>query len=265
MSKASVDAYFAAINKHPILSRKDERALADKAKAGCAKSRDELITANLRYVAKVAHEHTRYGLAFEDLMQEGTVGLVIAVGKFDPSRGYRLNTFATHWIRETMRRHVLRYYQPVTIAKSNKSRFLFFALKATRNRLGIDATSDDVAAALNVDEDDVTDMDARIACRGVSYEQKPDEGRALADLLADARPSPYEVVADADERRHDEERIADALAALSHRERVIVARRLMASEPCTLEEVGEMIGCSRERVRQLQHQAMGKLRKLLAA
>lgn len=215
MSARGADNYRASMKSHPLLSREEERELAERARDGCAKSRAKLIKSNLRFVAKIANEHSGYGLPIEDLIQEGNAGLVIAVDRFDQSKGNRFLTFAWHWVRESIRRHILRHYQPVAISFSDKPRFLFFALRPTRMRLGDDATREDIAEALNVDEADIARMDALVGARGVSYEHKPDGGRAMADMLSDSSPSPFDIVADADERRHDEARVASAASFFS--------------------------------------------------
>lgn len=251
--------------KTPTLSRADEREVADKAKAGCAKSRDLLVRSHLRLVIRIARGHSGYGLPLDDMIQAGNIGLMKAVDNFDPARGFRFMTCATLWVKEEIRRFIMRNFLPVNVAHSDTPRMLFFALKPTLARLGLGATREDVARELGCDVRDVDEMAGRLADRAASLDHKPDDGLALHEILPDHRQTPEEQVVEQFERAHDEARIAYALACLSEQERFVVMRRKMAAEPHTLHEIGEMIGRSYTTVSNIERRAMDKLRKLLAA
>jgi RNA polymerase sigma-32 factor len=265
----SLDKYVAEIRKYPVLSREDELRLAYRLRdEGDVKAAHQLVVANLRFVVKVAHEFRGYNLKLLDLIQEGNVGLMMAVKKFDPTRGYRLISYAVWWIRAYMRDFVMRTWSAVKLGTTHASRKLFFKLRSTKSRMteeeGEAPSQAELARELGVEESDVADMEMRMAARDFSLDAETGESqtRAVERMASDAE-SQEDLYAKEEQKRFTSHSVEGALAQLSERERYIVEQRFLRDEPRTLNDIGEELKVSRERIRQIEQRAMTKLKSTL--
>ena len=264
-------AYRQAVFSLPMLSAEKERELAQQYR----NERDldaawELVTAHLRFVVRIARGYDGYGLSQADLIQEGNVGLMKAVKRFDPNVGVRLVSFAVHWVRAEIHEFILRNWRIVKVATTKAQRKLFFNLRSSRKRLGwmSRAEVEDIAADLGVEPRVVMEMEQRLSAHDASYdplvEHDSDNDRpAPAGYLQDLRFDPAARVENDDWEAHSEARLADALKALDDRSRSIIARRWLAERKVTLQELADEYGVSAERIRQLEKNALAKLRKLI--
>jgi RNA polymerase sigma-32 factor len=266
--------YIQDIRRYPLLSREDEHALAKKfVETGDVEAARRLVTANLRLVVKIAHEYRRAHRNLLDLIQEGNVGLVQAVKKYDPYRGVKLSSYAAWWIRAYMLKFILNNWRLVKIGTTQAQRKLFFNLKKEKDKLeqaGFDTSSKALAEALNVSERDVIEMEKRLGHGEMSLDApvgKDDEGgRSHLDMLESAGDTRPDVRAEGDEFRVLLRDKLEAFAkTLRGRELTIFQERLLTDEPKTLQEIGEGYGISRERARQLEKRLTDKLKKYLQA
>jgi RNA polymerase sigma-32 factor len=261
--------YMAQINRFPLLSAGEEQHLARRYRdAGDLEAAHSLVCANLRFVVKVAFEYRSYGMRLLDLIQEGNIGLMQAVHKFDPERGLRLITYAVWWIRAYIQDFIMKSWSLVKVGTTQAQKKLFFKLAQTRNalrNLNGDADSAELAASLDVDET-VEEMSQRLGQRDTSLdiELSEEHGYTLLDILPDRRPSQEKMLIDRQERRRRDQRTRAALAGLPPRERHIVEQRFLSDTPCTLQELADEYGISRERVRQLEQNALRRLKTALA-
>ena len=263
----------AEVRRHPILTREEESALAvSYAEGGDVRAAHRLVVANLRFVVKIAHEYGRYGLRLLDLVQEGNVGLMVAVKRFDPRRGYRLISYAVWWIRAYIQGFVMRSWSLVRLGATGVHRKLFFRLKALRaqaRRHGRGDQADDdgaLAQSLGISEEAIVDMSQRLAARDFSLDARMGEdgdGVSYLDRLADDHPDQEQRLADRQDQRQQHQAVHSALAELSDKERHIIEQRMLADDPPTLQEIGEQFSISRERVRQIEARAVAKLRARL--
>jgi RNA polymerase sigma-32 factor len=232
----------------------------------------KLVTSHLRLVAKIAGGYRGYGLPLADLVSEGNIGLMKAVKKFEPQRGFRLATYAMWWIRAAITEYILRSWSLVKMGTVTGQKKLFFSLGRIKRNLNVlesgDLSAEDVARvaeALDVPERDVINMNRRLGARDVSLNgprrADEEEGGELMDMLVDEAPSPEAQAAHREEASYRRGLLRQALAELPERERKIVAERQLSEQPKTLEELGTHFGVSRERIRQLEARAMQKLRK----
>ncbi len=272
----SLDRYVAEINRYPLLSRDDELSLAMQYwKNGDLEAAHELVTSNLRFVVKIAHEYKGYGLRLLDLIQEGNIGLMMAVKKFEPKRGYRLISYAVWWIRAYMQNFILRSWSLVKLGTTQAQRKLFYKLRGTQAQLArlqgaeadvsFRADPKKVAKALGVSVEDVVEMDQRLAGRDFSLDQQvaDDSRQTYLERLIDEDELQDEAVAHDEQQAQLKARVRQALATLNEKERYIVEKRLMAEEPLTLREIGEKFKISRERARQIEANVVKKVKKLL--
>jgi RNA polymerase sigma-32 factor len=272
----TLDRYVTEINRYKLLSREDEFALAVRfCKDGDLQAAHELVTANLRFVVKVAHEYKGYGLRLLDLIQEGNIGLMMAVKKFEPKRGYRLISYAVWWIRAYMQNFVLKSWSLVKIGTTQAQRKLFYKLRGTQAQLAkLESNGQDdsaradpsaVAKALNVDVTEVVEMDQRLSARDFSLDQEigDDSKLSFVDRLTDDGSLQDEVAAKKETDLRLKEKVQEALRTLNEKERYIVEQRLMADEPLTLREIGEKFRISRERARQIEANVIKKVKKML--
>lgn len=268
----SLDAYVDRVSRIPVLTREQESDLAvrfrDSSDLDAAR---KLVLAHLRFVVHIARGYTGYGLPIGDLIQEGNVGMMKAVKRFDPTVGVRLVSFAVHWIRAEIHEYVLRNWRLVKVATTKAQRKLFFNLRKYKQNLGwlTDAETQAVARDLNVSPQEVTEMEKRLTSRDLSFDPAPD----VDDEDAPYTPSAYLPNPDADPARalEDEQwedatsdRLATALATLDERSRSILNRRWMTEEKATLHELADEFGVSAERIRQIEANAIKKLRGLIA-
>jgi RNA polymerase sigma-32 factor len=266
--------YIQDIRRYPLLSREDEHELAVKyQQTGDVEAARRLATANLRLVVKIAHEYRRAHRNLLDLIQEGNVGLVQAVKKYDPYRGVKLSSYAAWWIRAYMLKYILNNWRLVKIGTTQAQRKLFFNLKKERDKLeamGFDSSSKALAEALDVPEREVIDMERRLGSGELSLDAplgKGDEsGRSHLDMLESSGDTRPDVRAEGDEfralLRGKLEKFAETLRG---RELTIFQERLLTDQPKTLQEIGESYGISRERARQLEKRLTDKLKKYLQA
>ncbi len=267
----SLDAYLERVSRIPVLSRERETELAQRyhATEDLAAAR-ELVLSHLRFVAHIARGYTGYGLPIGDLIQEGNVGLMRAVKRFDPTMGVRLVSFAVHWIRAEIHEYVLRNWRLVKVATTKSQRKLFFNLRRFKKNLGwlSDAETKAVAEDLGVSPHEVTEMEKRLTSRDLSFDPAPDADEEdghyspVAYLTqADADPS---VLVEREQFEDDTtERLTVALTQLDERSQHIVRTRWMNDDKATLHDLADKYGVSAERIRQIETNAIKKLRSLI--
>ncbi len=261
--------YMAQINQFELLSAEEENDLARRFRDhGDIEATHRLICANLRFVVKIAHEYRGYGLRLLDLVQEGNIGLMLAVKKFDPDRGIRLITYAVWWIRAYMQNFIMRSWSMVKIGTTQAQRKLFFKLAQTRNALqNLSGGNDyaEIASVLDVDQDVVMEMSQRLGSRDSSLELRltEDGDFTLLDTLADASDSQEDSLIDRESQSTLKEKIATALTTLQPREKYIIEQRLLRETPRTLQELADEFAISRERVRQIEQKSLKKLKNAL--
>jgi len=262
----SIDAYVSAVNSLPVLDATEERRLAVRLReTEDLDAAQQLVLSNLRHVVHIARGYLGYGLPFADLIQEGNVGLMKAVKRFDPEVGVRLISFAVHWIKSEIHEYVVRNWRMVKIATTKAQRKLFFNLRRLKGRLGWmnQAEVEAVARDLKVRPEDVLQMEARLAGRDLSFNATPEDGEEAyvpEDYLADSRDALGELEqAEWTERR--ETAMKQALAGLDARSRDILNRRWLSDAKEGLQELADKYGVSAERIRQIEAGAMKKLRK----
>jgi RNA polymerase sigma-32 factor len=272
-ASSTLDQYLREINRVPLLTVEEERRLAREFRdQGDKRAGHKLVEANLRFVVKVAFEYRSYGLRMADLIQEGNIGLMKAVQKFDPDKEIRLISYAVWWIRAYIQNHILKSWSLVKIGTTQAQRKLFFSLARTRHEIeratpganlegeGIDVNL--VAKKLRVRPSDVVEMQQRMEGRDLSLDAPVADGTSTH---LEFTPSEGEGQ-DAELARHQEEallngRVADAMARLDPRERHIIESRIMKDGKETLRDLGQHFGFSRERARQLEIRALEKLRR----
>ncbi|HXR57792.1 MAG TPA: RNA polymerase sigma factor RpoH [Burkholderiales bacterium] len=270
-SAASLDTYIQSVNRVPMLSAERERELALRYRgANDLEAARELVMSHLRLVVSVARGYLGYGLPHADLIQEGNIGLMKAVKRFDPDRGARLVSFALHWIRAEIHEYVLRNWRLVKVATTKAQRKLFFNLRSMKKDLAplSSAETGRVAEELNVRPEEVTEMETRLSGREVAFEaDESDDERAYAPvhyLAADPEAEPSRVLEAAEEAERDSDGLKNALATLDPRSRRIVeARWLNEKETATLHELAAEFKVSAERIRQLEAKALAKMRGLM--
>jgi RNA polymerase sigma-32 factor len=265
-------AYMAEVTKHPLLTREEEVALAKRYReTGDVKAAYKLVASNLRLVVKLAHEYHRNPLALLDLVQEGNIGLMQAVKKFDPERGVKLSSYAAWWIRAYILRYIMDNWKMVKLGTTEAQRKLFFKLRQEQERLlkqGVEVTPKLLAERLNVTEQDVVEMDQRLGNDEVSIDAplpgSEDEKATRADrLLPASAPDADEALGNKELRELFRTKLAKFSATLNEKDRYIFEKRLTADEPMTLQDIGAHYGVSRERARQLEAALMERMRKYM--
>lgn len=261
-------AYMRDVQRYALLKPEEEQALAVRyVETGDVDAARKLVTSNLRLVVKIAYDYRQAYRNLLDLVQEGNIGLMQAVKKYDPYKGVKLSSYAAWWIRAYMLRFILNNFRLVKVGTTQSQRKLFFNLKKEKARLeamGIEPSPELIAERLSVPTEDVISMDRRISS-GESSLDKPvgnDEGRAVARVeLLDAGVEPVDdMLAEQEIHERLSEKIEEFGAALTGKDRIIFDERLLADEPLTLQELGDRFGVSRERVRQLEKRLLGKLK-----
>jgi RNA polymerase sigma-32 factor len=265
------DHYLAQISRFDLLSREEEVELATRyRRRGDLEAAHRLICANLRFVVKIANEYRAYGMKGLDLVQEGNIGLMMAVKKFDPERGIRLITYAVWWIRAYIQSFIIRSWSLVKIGTTQAQKRLFFKLsqarEAIRRLTGGEDDLEEVARQLHVRDEEVTEMTLRMGARDASLDLELNEGDdySLMDSLADDRHNQEDQLLQREEQTLLSARVQQALGRLNERERRIVHDRILSDHPLTLQELAEVYGISRERIRQLEKNALEKLKGMLA-
>jgi len=271
-SAGSLAMYLSEINQYPLLTQEQEQALARQYRGqNDEKAAGKLVTANLRFVVKVSYEYRSYGIKMADLIQEGNIGLMKAVQKFDPDKGIRLISYAVWWIRAYIQNYILKSWSLVKLGTTQAQRKLFFSLARTRREIEkLQGTEDSqdakkIAKKLRVKPTEVQEMTQRMEGRDLSLDAPmgEDGGNSHVDFVADGGAGQDAELADAEEREIITSRVEQALVRLDPRERFIIEKRVMSDKPMTLKELGEHFGFSRERARQLEIRAKEKLKSEL--
>jgi RNA polymerase sigma-32 factor len=266
----SLDAYLDRVSRIPVLSRDEERALAERFRnhEDLAAAR-QLVLSHLRFVVHIARGYSGYGLPVGDLIQEGNVGLMKAVKRFDPSVNVRLVSFAVHWIRAEIHEYVLRNWRLVKIATTKAQRKLFFNLRRMKKNLTWLSADETAAVArdLGVTTAEVTEMEKRLSARDMSFDPTPEgdeeEAYSPAAYLPAPDADPAEQVEEAESSDDESDRLRGAMERLDERARDIVQRRWMVEDKATLHELADKYGVSAERIRQIEASALGKLRGMM--
>ena len=277
-ASSSLELYLSEINQFPLLTVEEEQRLAREfRKKGDTRAAHRLVTANLRFVVKVAYEYRSYGFKMSDLIQEGNIGLMKAVQKFDPDKGIRLISYAVWWIRAYIQNYILKSWSLVKLGTTQAQRKLFFSLARTKRELdkmssehGADSDGEDtskIAKKLRVKPGEVSEMQQRMEGRDLSLDAPMGDDGAYShvDFVVGHGPSQDSELSGAQEQAMVSSRIGEALARLDQRERYIIEMRVMSDKPMTLKELGEHFGFSRERARQLEIRAKEKLKQELHA
>jgi RNA polymerase sigma-32 factor len=277
-TSSSLELYLAEINRYQLLTVDEEQLLArEYRKDGNTRAAHRLVTANLRFVVKVSYEYRSYGFKMADLIQEGNIGLMKAVQKFDPDKGIRLISYAVWWIRAYIQNYILKSWSLVKLGTTQAQRKLFFSLARTKRELdklstehGVDSDGRDtskIAKKLRVKPAEVEEMEQRMDGRDLSLDAPlgDDGGYSHIDFIATGATAQDEEFSGAEEQRMVAGKVSAALARLDQRERYIIEQRVMSERPLTLKELGEHFGFSRERARQLEIRAKEKLKQELVA
>jgi RNA polymerase sigma-32 factor len=268
----AIDRYMAGISRYPLLTRDEETALAERYRGhGDLAAAHRLVVANLRFVVKVAHEFRGYGLSPLDLIQEGNVGLMIAVRKFDPGKGCRLISYAVWWIRAQILEFIMRSWSVVRLGTGRAQRELFFKLRSAREAAERDAerggttATDVLAKQFRVAESDIVNMESQLSSRDASLDARVrDVARGTQiDLLRSSGASQESRLSEMEERELVRGSVSRAMGDLNEKERYVVVNRLMSEEPTTLQEIGHHFRISRERARQIERNALRKIRAAL--
>ena len=270
-SEGNLSIYLQEIKKFPILTAEEEYMLAKRYKEhGDTEAAHKLVTSHLRLVAKIAMGYRGYGLPVTDLISEGNVGIMQAVKKFDPERGFRLATYAMWWIRAQIQEYVLHSWSLVKIGTTAAQKKLFFNLKKLKNQLSsIDSgnlspeNAREIASRLNVKEAEVLDMDNRLFSGDQSLNvQIGEEGDTeWQDMLVDSNETQDNILANSNELSFRKKIFEQALEVLNDREKEIISLRKLKDKPVKLEELSKKFNISRERVRQIEEKAFEKLQK----
>ena len=269
----NIDAYIQAANRYPMLSGAEETSLAERFhNNGDVEAARQLVLSHLRLVISIARGYLGYGLPHSDLIQEGNIGLMKAVKRFDPARGVRLVSFAMHWIKAEIHEYILKNWRQVKVATTKAQRKLFFNLRSMKSDYegvatlsGTQAT--EIAQRLGVKQEEVIEMETRLSGRDMALEGSPDdsdEAFAPIDYLADSRYEPTRVLENKAIARLENEGLQEALAILDPRSRRIVeARWLNDDEGATLHDLAAEFDVSAERIRQIEVKALQKMRGVL--
>ncbi|MEE2730318.1 MAG: RNA polymerase sigma factor RpoH [Pseudomonadota bacterium] len=264
----NLEAYVQSVQTVPVLSAEEEKALAEKLYFdGDVDAARQLVLSHLRFVVHIAKSYNGYGLPQADLIQEGNVGLMKAVKRFDPTVGVRLVSFAVHWIKAEIHEYVLRNWRIVKIATTKAQRKLFFNLRSQKKRLGW-MSSDEInaiAADLGVDASDVREMEGRLGAYDASFDAPVDAddesaGQAPVYYLEDRSMDPAAMLEADDWETAHNERLYEALTTLDERSRDILQRRWFDEDKATLHDLAAKYDVSAERIRQLEKNAMKKLK-----
>ena len=267
-----LEFYLQGIRKIPLLSREEEHRLAmewfthREREAG-----QTLVISNLRFVVKIAREYLKYGFRMGDLIQEGNLGLLHAVDRFDPRKGHRLISYAVWWIRAYIQAYILRSWSLVRMGTTRIQRRIFSGLQKARRKISAMSAAEEpknrlIAEALNVTEEDLNDTVHRMQTRDISIDAPVSHSseRSLADSLSDEAPDAESQLVEQDLREKVREKLDDAYEDLNPRERYLLEHRLLSDTPVTLEATGKQFGVTRERVRQIEERLKSKLRIQLA-
>ena len=268
----SIEAYTQAVSESPMLSAEQEQALARRLRDyNDLDAARQLVMSHLRFVVRVARGYRGYGLALSDLIQEGNIGLMKAVKRFDPELGVRLVSFAAHWIRAEIHEFILRNWRIVKVATTKAQRKLFFNLRSSKKRLGWlnQEEVNAVAQDLGVKPKEVMEMEQRLSACDPAFDSpvESDAGKETfspAGYLEDGRATPEEQLAEAQLEQGLRQKLSAALADLDSRSRAIIQQRWLSEDKATLHALATRHGVSAERIRQLERKALEKMRLAIA-
>ena len=266
--KNSLETYLVQINQFPLLNQEEEFKLAVRyRKDNDIEAAHKLITSNLRFVVKVAFEYKSYGVKLLDLIQEGNIGLMMAVKKFNPYKGYRFISYAIWWIRAYIQNFIIKTWSLVKIGTTQAQKKLFYKIGKVRKALESNGENEKkyelLAHDLDVKKEDIIEMEQRMSSRDLSLDAPFDEGQELThlDLLKEESPNQEEAFAQEEEKKIREHEVQDAMRRLNEKEVYVLQNRIMAEEPLTLQQIGDHLKLSRERVRQIESEALKKLKR----
>ncbi|MBP1698087.1 MAG: polymerase sigma-B factor [Deltaproteobacteria bacterium] len=266
--KNSLDTYLVQINQFPLLSQEEEFKLAVRyRKYDDIEAAHKLITSNLRFVVKIAFEYKSYGVKLLDLIQEGNIGLMMAVKKFNPYKGYRFISYAIWWIRAYIQNFIIKTWSLVKIGTTQAQKKLFYKIGKVRKALEANGEKekkyDLLAHDLDVTKEDIMEMEQRMSSRDLSLDAPFDESQELThlELLKEESLNQEEAIAQEEEKKIREREVQDAMRRLNEKEVYVLQNRIMAEEPLTLQQIGNHLKLSRERVRQIESEALNKLKR----
>ena len=268
--KDSLESYLIKINQIPLLTQKEEFQLAVRYRRhNDIEAAHKLITCNLRFVVKVALGYKTYGVKLADLIQEGNIGLMMAVKKFNPYKGYRFISYAVWWIRAYIQNYIIKTWSLVKIGTTQAQKKLFYKIGKVRKALESDQENEKkyelLAKDLHVPKGDIVEMEQRMSSRDLSLDSTFGEDHELThlDLLQEDRLDQEELLAQEEEKRIREQKVSNAMSRLSEKEIYVIKNRIMADEPLTLQAIGDHLKLSKERVRQIESEALKKLKREL--
>ncbi len=271
VSHASLDHYIQAVNRFPLLTQEQETALGRRWKEHeDIDAARELVLSHLRLVVAVSRNYVGYGLPQADLIQEGNVGLMKAVRRFDPERGVRLVSFAIHWIKAEMHEYILRNWRLVKLATTKAQRKLFFNLRSMKGGMGAltRKEADSIARELGVKTEEVLEMEMRLGGSDVALDPTPGDEESVTPIayLTDSEDEPVQILERAETARNRSVGLQRAMGKLDDRSRrIIEARWLKEEDPATLQELADEYGVSAERIRQIESKAIKTMRGQMAA
>jgi len=266
--KNSLETYLVQINQFPLLSQEEEFKLAvTYRKHDDIEAAHKLITSNLRFVVKIAFEYKSYGVKLLDLIQEGNIGLMMAVKKFNPYKGYRFISYAIWWVRAYIQNFIIKTWSLVKIGTTQAQKKLFYKIGKVRKALESDGEAEKkyerLAHDLDVTKEDIMEMEQRMSSRDLSLDAPFDESQELThlDLLKEESLNQEDAIAQEEEKRIREREVQNAMKRLNEKEVYVLQNRIMAEEPLTLQQIGDHLKLSRERVRQIESEALKKLKR----
>ena len=264
----SIDSYVHSVNQVPILTLEEEQRLARLLKEnGDIEAARQLVMSHLRFVVKIARGYNGYGLQQSDLIQEGNIGLMKAVKRFDPDVGVRLVSFAVHWVRAEIHEFILRNWRVVKIATTKAQRKLFFNLRSSKKRLGWlnQKEINEVAEDLGVKPSDVVEMEKRMSNYDAAFESRIDDEEephnSPISYLENNELNPEELLENEQSINHEQETLKNAISLLDERSKEIISRRWLTEKKATLHELAAIHKISAERVRQIENSAIKKLKE----
>ncbi|MEI9475409.1 MAG: RNA polymerase sigma factor RpoH [Deltaproteobacteria bacterium] len=266
--KNSLESYLTQINQFPLLTQEEEFKLGTRyRKDNDIEAAQTLITSNLRFVVKVAFEYKSYGVKLLDLIQEGNIGLMMAVKKFDPYKGYRFISYAIWWIRAYIQNFIIKTWSLVKIGTTQAQKKLFYKIGKVRKALESDQDNekkyDVLANDLDVAKEEIMEMEQRMSARDLSLDAPFDEDHELTplDLLQEGSVNQEDALIAEQEKKILQAEVLDAMRRLNEKETFVIKNRIMAESPLTLQEIGDHLKLSRERVRQIESEALKKLKR----
>ncbi len=271
-AKNSLSMYLSEINKFPMLDADEEYMLAKRfQESGDVEAAHRLTTSHLRLAAKVAISFRHYGLALADLISEANIGLMQAIKKFDPDKGFRLATYAIWWIKASVSEFILKSWSLVKIGTVATQKRLFYNLHKIKSRLGLydetalnDETASQISKMLGVSKKDVLEMEQRLSGdSSLNTMLSSDSHTNHQDMLVDQSETAEEILGDTQDMKIKKQLLKEAIASLSERERQIIQKRFLTENPETLEDLGIQFGISRERVRQIETKTFEKISKMI--